>query len=179
MFRSVALLACAAVVSAVKEHDNWIYFDSNVTLAVTFDEANHSITHGQPYSGAKGSGHGVLVKAGRHKSSEVAAAFVFDVTAANVIATRHFIDEFPKELNFAVFGNLTLTDPNNNASVTCNNFRMAQGHYETHNNWWLGASYCISVPTTGVMKCSCGLKKVEFHTESKDSDHIYVLFRDD
>eukprot|EP01060_Flectonema_neradi_P021385 TRINITY_DN2898_c4_g1_i2.p1 TRINITY_DN2898_c4_g1~~TRINITY_DN2898_c4_g1_i2.p1 ORF type:complete len:176 (+),score=40.31 TRINITY_DN2898_c4_g1_i2:226-753(+) len=175
MYASVAAVFAFLAVSAQakEEHDNWIYFDGNSSLTVNFSLDHHSITKGQPYSGVSVSGNGIKVRAGRHESEECAAAFVDGVTALNVLATKHMIDALPHKLNFAIFGNLTLTGSNNN-TVECRNFRIAQGHYDTTNNWWMGAEYCVTAPTTQKMTCECS-QKVEFHGLDK-SDKMYALF---
>eukprot|EP01061_Rhynchopus_euleeides_P043399 TRINITY_DN7578_c0_g1_i1.p1 TRINITY_DN7578_c0_g1~~TRINITY_DN7578_c0_g1_i1.p1 ORF type:complete len:197 (+),score=66.18 TRINITY_DN7578_c0_g1_i1:56-592(+) len=173
---AVALLAvalCATPAMSKELHNNWIYFDSNATATVDFALDSYKVTSGQPYDGVHSEKEGVCIRAGRHKSTEVAAEFVYGITLASVLATEHFVDALPHELNFAVFGNLTITVANE--SVTCNNFRMAQGHYSTHNNWWMGGAECASVPTTGKMSCLCSKRNVEFHSESK-SDRMFVLF---
>ena len=166
----LALFACTA--QAKKEHDNWVYFEGNGTLTANFSVDHYAITKGQPYGGVTQSGNGIKVSAGRHGSEECAAAFVDGVILVNLLATKNMIDMLPHELNFGIFGNLTLRT--GNKSVTCQNFRIAQGHYGTTNNWWMGAPYCITAPTTQKMTCYCP-QKVVFHGLGK-SDKMYALF---
>eukprot|EP00756_Hemistasia_phaeocysticola_P058455 Hpha_TRINITY_DN35088_c0_g1::TRINITY_DN35088_c0_g1_i1::g.82708::m.82708 len=168
----LALLAAVVGSSAKEVHNNWIYFDGNATVTVNFSLSHYVITDKQPYEGVSVSGDGIKVRAGRKETAPVAAAFVKGVTAINVLATEHMLDALPHKLNFAIFGNLTLSVGGTTAE--CVNFRIAQGHYSTHNNWWMGGDNCVATPTTQKMTCRCSGMSLEFHSEGK-SDHIYLL----
>lgn len=157
-------------------HDNNVYFDSNVSVTTTFVLQRYAISSGQPFKGVTFSGSVLDVHAGRHGSTGPAAQFIDDLTLLNMLASTHFLDAEPKELNFAVFGTLNITLGTKRYSLP--NFRIAQGHYSFTNNWWFAADYCINDPATGGVTLVCKIPgfhagKLQFHGES--SDHIYVI----
>lgn len=174
------LCACAALAAAAPAdvgatmHDNYVYFDSNVSVTATFSLDRFAVSGGQPFKGVTFSGSALDVLAGRHGSTGPAAEFIDDMTLLNMVASTHILAEEPKELNFAVFGTFNLTL--GSAHYVLPNFRIAQGHYATTNNWWIAASYCTNDPATGSVTLVCHVPtggKVQFHGES--SDHFYVL----
>jgi len=79
--------------------------------SVQFDETSHSISQGQPYEGVFTLGYYLDVKAGRHGSEEVAHDFNAGVTPDNALGLATFSPDtpLPSELNFAVFGTLSVT----------------------------------------------------------------------
>eukprot|EP01059_Diplonema_ambulator_P004460 TRINITY_DN1416_c0_g1_i5.p1 TRINITY_DN1416_c0_g1~~TRINITY_DN1416_c0_g1_i5.p1 ORF type:complete len:177 (+),score=55.19 TRINITY_DN1416_c0_g1_i5:364-894(+) len=166
-------LMFASLAAAADMKDNWIYFDTNGTATVSFAAESHSITEGQPWGGVSSQKNGILVKAGRQGSAGVAAAFVTGVTIVNVLVTDHVIDALPHDMNFAIFGNLTVSFSTGETAV-CDNFRLGQGHHETSNNWWMGSERCTSVPTTQKMTCFCKGTNLVFKPEG-DNDRMYVL----
>eukprot|EP01064_Diplonema_japonicum_P008144 TRINITY_DN15657_c4_g1_i1.p1 TRINITY_DN15657_c4_g1~~TRINITY_DN15657_c4_g1_i1.p1 ORF type:complete len:190 (+),score=24.27 TRINITY_DN15657_c4_g1_i1:42-572(+) len=172
MLRVCLLFVAAAGVLAEDMKDNWVYFDGNGTVKVNFSLTTHAVSSGQPWGGVSVQGDGLLVKAGRHGTTSVAAAFVDGLSLLNVLPTEHALDALPHDLNFAIFGNLTLTFGTQKA--VCSDFRIAQGHYSTHNNWWMGSPTCEATPTTQRMTCLCHGTNVQFHS-SGSSDHINAL----
>eukprot|EP01059_Diplonema_ambulator_P004456 TRINITY_DN1416_c0_g1_i1.p2 TRINITY_DN1416_c0_g1~~TRINITY_DN1416_c0_g1_i1.p2 ORF type:complete len:177 (+),score=48.55 TRINITY_DN1416_c0_g1_i1:58-588(+) len=166
-------LLFASLAAAEDLKDNWIYFDTNGTAKVNFTVGSHSITGGEPWGGVTEQGNGILIKAGRKNSAGVAAAFVNGISVANVLVTNHVIDALPHDMNFAIFGNLTVSFSTGETAV-CNNFRVGQGHYTAHNNWWMGSARCESTPTTQKMTCLCEGTNLEFHAEGID-ERMYVL----
>lgn len=125
-----------------KEHDNDVYFAITGVNSFSFTETGHSITSGEPYSGASGSVSDagskakITVKAGRKGSSDVADWFKTQVGSGQTIVCDSK-GNFPDKLNFAVQGTMTIgTDE---GTYTCENVIVAQGHFGVNNNWWMGS----------------------------------------
>eukprot|EP01064_Diplonema_japonicum_P009116 TRINITY_DN1658_c0_g2_i2.p1 TRINITY_DN1658_c0_g2~~TRINITY_DN1658_c0_g2_i2.p1 ORF type:complete len:199 (+),score=39.45 TRINITY_DN1658_c0_g2_i2:62-598(+) len=167
---AVCLMMASVVSAEVK--NNWMYFESNVTVTVNFSANYYTVTKGEKWEGVSAKENGVLVKCGRKKSAEVAAEFIDGLAVVNAIATQHEIETLPHELDFSIFGNLTITMAGRTA--VCTNFRMGRGHYADYDNWWLASSKCEATPTTHRMTCICQGMNLQFHSENK-SDKIVVL----
>ena len=136
-----------------KIHDNYVSFDG--VSSVQFSETSHSITDGQPYGGVAFSDNWLDVKAGRHESSEVADDFNDGITGDKALGLCTMSDSLPEELNFAVFGTLTI------GSTDCQEIRLAQGHRPPGiNNWWLAGAQCVLDGRS--LKCPCGDSNVTF-----------------
>ncbi len=137
------LLSCAMSVAAqaAKEHDNQMFIAINGVTAFNFAETGHSITSGQPYGGTtsgvskSGAQVQITVKAGRKGSTTPATWFMQQVGSGQTLVCDTS-GSFPKDLNFAVEGNITMTVGGKN--ITCNNVLVAQGNFLTVNNWWMG-----------------------------------------
>jgi hypothetical protein len=163
------------------EDANYVNFVG--VTAVGFELDHYSITAGQSFDGVTASGPQTLdVSAGRQGSSGPAADFGAGLEILNVMgldtAWPH-LTTLPADLNFAIFGNLTLefTDPTDNSTTaaTCRDVRLGQGHTGFDNNWWLGDAECITVPDSGRLTCSIlGCKPaVEFF--AGDDDHSFQV----
>ena len=126
----------------IKIHDNEFIFNIEGLSDVSFTEKDHSISHGQPYDGVICHGKTLVVKAGRHKTSDVAKWFINSAGSGGMIA-KTFNDRQPSELNFAVRGKLTLKV--NGIVHTIDDFLLGQGSYGNHNNWWIGSKDMIGV----------------------------------
>ncbi len=48
--------------------------------------------------------------------------------------------DMPKELNFAMYGDLTFEIANER--YKCQNYIIAQGSVMTRENWWIGSTEC-------------------------------------
>lgn len=95
------------------------------------------ISKTQPWGGVSYSGNTITVKAGRHKTSEVADWFNDGLKAENMIPSSVTTDGTPGSLNFAIKAQLVLT--NNTVTLTIDNFRFGQGSTPgSRNNWWMG-----------------------------------------
>ena len=127
--------------------DNEFTFNFPGLTQVDFQERDHSISTGQPYGGVsiKGSDT-VIIKAGRHKTAQVAHWFHDAINGGGAIALTYG-DTSPKELNFAVRGTLTLVI--NGVTYTAQNFVLAQGSSEG-NNWWLGSAQMSGITHSDV-----------------------------
>lgn len=174
---SVTVASVEFDVEGKKIHSNHFYFDSNSTVVVQFIVNRTVITHGQPYKGVDCEGNRVTVHAGRKGSSEPAAEFNDGISLLNMVATEKILDAEPKDLNFVVFGTLSLAfaggDP-----ITCHDFRLGQGHVLFTNNWWLGSPKLLFDGGDLVYSCvdKIGLPAaVQFHVEDHKSDRINVL----
>jgi hypothetical protein len=118
------------------EHDNWVLLTPDWgNPPLSFALADHSITSGQPWSGVstgtQGSSWGLDAKAGRSKSSGVANWFQSHASHAVCATWPSNTDDWPKELNFAFTGTLTING-------TGYPITIGQGSVPPHNNWWLG-----------------------------------------
>lgn len=142
----------------IKIHDNEFVFNIEGLSDVSFTEKDHCISHGQPYEGVTCHGKTLVVKAGRHKTSDVSHWFMNNAHGGGVIA-KTFNDHQPAELNFAVRGKLTLTV--NGTKYTIDDFLIGQGSYASHNNWWIGSKDMIGVTWGGTvdLKYAEGLAK--------------------
>ena len=151
----------AAPAFAVKEHDNKVYFDGPVLQAVSFQTAaqnGHSITPKQPYSGVSAAieqGQIMLnVRAGRKKSSEVSNWFKSVIGGGQTLACDSS-GTYPKELNFAVRGDLSFTM--NNRKITCKDMVIGQGSFGANNNWWVSGPNMkgIHISISGATALTC------------------------
>lgn len=130
---------------------------------VSYVEASHDVTSGQPYSPATSSYQtpvlDIEINAGRKGSSGPAQWFL-DETQQTVIPTATNSDSTPGSLNFASCGMLTVTF--DDGTETSDPFCVGQGHVENPtaylevgeagNNWWAGGSgwsmdYCMTNPS--------------------------------
>lgn len=125
-------------------HSNSVILDSDLIESVEYIEGTFVISSGQPYESGptpKNQGKGVweiTVNCGRHKTSEVANKF-------DSLCGGEYHEYAPKggggtpdELNF-MFG-LTVTFKN----ATPVTLYLAQGHYSSHNNWWIGGQNVVN-----------------------------------
>ena len=129
---------------------------------------SHSITDGQPFNGLSINGNDIDVKAGRKGSSGPAATFKAGLQLENVMAKTFILSQMPAKLNFAISGDITFTF--GSTAVTCKDFHMGRGH----NNWWVGAKYCVHIPTTGQMTCACnGILGAKLYLSLGDDDHTF------
>jgi hypothetical protein len=160
-----------------KVHDNKFYFESNSSVSVSVTVNRFEITHGQPYHGVFASGNEINIKAGRKGSSGPAAAFNDGVSLVNMLATEKILDAEPKDLNFVMFANISITF-DNSLTLECQDFRLGQGHVLFTNNWWIASKNCLW--DGGDVVCTCTKDggwetgAIQFHIIDK-SDKIYVL----
>jgi hypothetical protein len=138
---SLAVLAVTTVAAvAATEHDNDAFFAINGLQSFTFSETSHSITSGQPYSGASASvssGKGqITVKAGRKASDSVAAWFRQQVGSGQTLVCDTK-GTYPDQLNFAVEGTMSIGS-SDGKTIECDNIVVAQGNFGQFNNWWMG-----------------------------------------
>ena len=121
----------------VSAHDNYVYFED--VYGFSFHVKDHSISSGQPFdgvtSGMAGSNGYMKVRAGRHKTSDVADWFKDRADVA--VGDRVAVDSWPSELNFAVYGDLVVKGSNGN-DVKCTDIVIGQGSTGSFNNWWIG-----------------------------------------
>jgi hypothetical protein len=114
------------------------YAAGTTSIEITnFKNYDHSITAGQTFDHAFLEKPGMLaVVAGRDGSS----------TPVDWLKQKHFaLKENPKELNFALAGDLILDARNVSSgggheytgSLTCTQVALAQGHGRTRNDWWM------------------------------------------
>ena len=140
--------------------------------SVQFHETSHSITQGQPYEGVFTLGYYLDVRAGRHESEEVAHDFNAGITPDNAwgLLSRAVL---PRELNFAVFGNMSVTI--DDATRVCTDMRLAQGHAGTENNWWIAGTKCHHQNGDTGLTCPCSHTNVTFH-QCGAQNYFYVEF---
>ena len=156
-----------------KIRDNYVYFyqtngpDATAVQSVRFHETSHSITQGQPYDGVFTLGYYLDVRAGRHGSEEVAHDFNAGISPDNALGlwTSGQDPPLPAELNFAVFGTMSVTI--DDATRVCPDLRIAQGHLFHENNWWIAGTKCYrqDYGNSGhnpPLTCPCGHTNVTF-----------------
>ena len=148
--------------------------------SVYFDETSYSITDGQPYEGVISNVDGCMldVRAGRHGSSQVADDFKAGITANNALGLMTQYATLPSELNFAVFGNLSVTI--DDTTRDCQEIRLAQGHHSDYNNWWLAGTNCFhhnDDDKEHFIKCQCGHSHVFFGSEVIHPHQYDNMFR--
>jgi len=167
VFLAVVAITC---INATEIHDNHVFFIGPDSFS--FSMKGHSITSGQPWDGVSVSGNDMVVKAGRHKSSGPAADFKSGLKFLNTIGLDSRLDQMPEELNFAIWGDATFKF--GSKDVTCDGFKIGQGSAGSSNNWWAGASSCISVPLTHQMTCKCGgILGTKVYISAGDDDHHF------
>ena len=138
----LVLFAASLSADAASLRDNYIYFAIAGLQSFSFSATGYNITPKQPYNGAtsgvskSGEQAFINVRAGRKKSTQVANWFKQQVGAGQTLVCDS-AGTYPTDLNFAVQGtlNVTLVD---GTSVTCDNVIVAQGHFGSDNNWWMG-----------------------------------------
>ena len=143
---------------------------------------SHDITSGQPFDGVTFSGDTMDVKAGRHGSGAPAATFMAGVSVQNIMGLDVTLNMSPEALNFVVLGDMKFTFEDG-SSYTCPDFRVAQGHSVTSNNWWVGSKDCMHVPETHQIKCCCGashlcnpvLDNYGISITAGDNDHMFEI----
>jgi len=161
--------------SRVQTHDNYVTFSEST---IEFDLKGHDISSGQPYTGVSVSGDTMDVVAGRHGSSEPAAAFSVGLSSSNVFGldVKHeHRTSFPQDLNFFVYGTMTFVI--DSTPYTCLDFRIGQGHHDSDNNWWVASSECVSKNHDHFL-CTCGRTgKNEYAIEifPGDDDHTFIV----
>ena len=137
---AAALAAATFAATAATQHNNDVFFAINGLKSFSFQETAHSVTSGQPYggttSGVSGGKGKITVKAGRKGSTSVASWFKQQVGAGQTLVCDSK-GTYPDALNFAVQGTLTIGSVNGK-TITCDNIIVAQGHFGTTNNWWMG-----------------------------------------
>jgi hypothetical protein len=121
-----------------KLRDNEVQFRLTGISIQAFDVTDHSITPGQPYEGVTVAASDKLnVRAGREKSEKVGQWFKSTANTGVVIGCSAHSD-YPKELNFAILGNLKFISGGTTYNV--NDVLLAQGRQRdrSRNNWWIG-----------------------------------------
>ncbi len=103
-FSSVILLLITTPALAISS--NSFFFDSNVSISLSFNVTRYAITAGQQWGGVTTTGNQVVVLADRSGSPEVAAQFTDGLDILNMFPTEHVIDGKPADLNFAAIGTL-------------------------------------------------------------------------
>ena len=160
-----------------KIRDNYVYFyqtSGTAVQSVRFHETSHSITQGQPYDGVFTLGYYLDVRAGRHGSEEVAHDFNAGISPDNALglATSAQHPPLPAELNFAVFGTMSVTI--DDATRVCPDMQIAQGHANVENNWWIAGTKCyrqdVGVDYGLRLRCPCGHTNVTFSPGSWEYD---------
>ena len=138
--------------------------------SVRFHETKHSITQGQPYDGVFTLGYYLDVRAGRHGSEEVAHDFNAGISGDNALglATSTQYPPLPAELNFAVFGTMSVTI--DDATRVCPDMRIAQGHHFDQNNWWIAGTKCYRQDHKRRLRCPCGHTNVTFSPGNRQWD---------
>ena len=160
-----------------KIRDNYVYFyqtSGTAVQSVRFHETSHSITQGQPYDGVFTLGYYLDVRAGRHGSQEVAHDFNAGISPDNALGldTSNLNPPLPAELNFAVFGTMSVTI--DDATRVCPDMRIAQGHLFTENNWWIAGTKCYGQDYG--LRCPCGHTNVTFSPKKYEQYNFYVQF---
>lgn len=122
-----------------EQHDNAVIFNGaagNAIIGIDFEPTQCAVSAGQPFGGivTDGKGTQMLIKAGRHKTAAVAAAFKQGMDELQALESGGTLDLLPEELNFAVMGMITFKFQSG-AVKRCANFRVAQGSDAFRNNW--------------------------------------------
>ena len=150
--------------------ENYFYLKSNSSVTLYFNMSSYDITSGEKWEGLSVDGDHILIKANRKNSGEVAAYFENGLNPTDMFPTNNVVDVEPDELNFAVKGNLSIR-LSAYGLYDCGSFRLAQGHYTAHNNWWLAFP---SGATDKVVDCvNNGQKaKLQFHGIEDDTEYV-------
>ena len=168
-----------------KVQDNTLTFNrtGNSTLdlsALSFQGYWYTVTEGQPVDPNcftitdKTTLH---FKAGRHGSTGVADVFMKGNSETTVIRTGGVLSRStPKKLNFAFEGAATFefSDANSGAVLSISQaIRIAQGHKDFFNNWWIGHDQCTESAGFALL---CG--PLLFLTAHTDAFLVYYLKRE-
>lgn len=136
-----ALLAAGLVADAATEHDNLVNFDITGIKRFEFKTTGHSVTAGQPFGGATTKIRVVYqsaqmnVRAGRKGSGSVADWFRTQVGSGAAVSGKTS-DAFPKSLNFALEGTLSMLV--DGKTTKCDKILFAQGKHGGYHDWWIG-----------------------------------------
>jgi hypothetical protein len=180
-----ALLTATFTATAATQHDNYVYFALAGVQYFFYAPIAVNITKGQPYGGTTsgvsqaGTQGYILVKAGRKGSHGVAQWFQQQVGAGQTLVCNSTAT-FPKELNFALEGSLTMQV--NDKTITCDNILVAQG--SPFENWWMGgpnmAGAHIGPSGATVQKCSVSGSvfgaEVIFSPQTPCNNHFNIGF---
>lgn len=160
------------VIASTEKHDNEIIFDIPNLTSFSFNTDDYMVSAGQPIDPPPfqtSMPHldyaSILVKAGRHKTIDVASWYrdkhgtilgqYFSVACS--IGFHQLTPTTPDALNFAFQGDLIFHSDGH--EITCSNMVMGQGSKTTWhdgvphstNNWWVGHKDMISghIPSVG------------------------------
>lgn len=128
-------------------HDNDIVINGGMVTAVQYVDNSLVISEGQPSSPPpsitqKGSKWTITMDCGRHGTSSVADSFnKYCGGKHHEYAPDGGGGGTPDKLNFYFRVNLTIEL--NGQSYDVNNVCLAQGHYATTNNWWIGGANVV------------------------------------
>lgn len=124
-------------------HDNHVYFDRAGIETFKFTLKAHEITSGKSFgkveSGVNDAGMPyIMVEADRKKSEPVAAWFREKAKGGETLGNSS--DPYPKELNFAIQGDLEVKVVGGK-TILCDDIVIGQGSYGTSNNWWVSGPH--------------------------------------
>lgn len=141
-FLTCAIIACAALPSPGQADDsNKVFFAIAGVSKFQFTETAHSAEPEKKYRGTTssvvdpGAKAVIVVHANHAKSKNIANWFKTQVGSGQTLVCDSK-GTFPEKLNFAVKGTLKMTIGDKN--ITCQDILVAQGHFGTTNNWWMG-----------------------------------------
>ena len=132
-------------------HDNIVYFEISNVKELKFEYLDHAVSKGSKFDtnietelSKDGLKWRMCIKADRHGTSEVAKWFKDQITnhgtQTGAAVGCDSYDDMPGGLNFAVKGNLIVTNPAGR-KIKIPNVIIAQGHNaRSHNNWWIGGA---------------------------------------
>jgi hypothetical protein len=162
----------------VTARTNAVRFETSSNLSLQgFSYVDHSITDGQPFDkNIKRSGDTLIVSAGRSGS----------VTPVDWLKGKGYqVDASEPDLNFAVIGNLVLSDsdPDDPGTLTCKGIALAQGNgaFFGANFWWVYSNVSGSnYDEGGLTKIRCEGGGLEYDVEVQhiyNHDHTFRLMK--
>jgi hypothetical protein len=156
----------------VTARTNAVRFETSSNLSLQgFSYVDHSITDGQPFDkNIKTSGDTLTVSAGRKSS----------VTPVDWLKGKGYqIGASEPDLNFAVIGNLVLSDsdPDDPGTLTCKGIALAQAGLVLGlaNSWALYSNVSGSNGEGGLTKILCEGGGLEYYVSLEESGHSFRL----
>lgn len=193
---NVLLILCFFITSGVAQadtiHQNVVNFHGFGNGNISFALTQFMITNGQPYSNqidASGTGE-LIINAGRHDSSQVvnelnSVGLPYALTGSNVNSkgvlqadtVAASWDDIPSELNFAIYG--TLTVYSNNTEYVCPGVAIGQGSRSLGgNNWWFFSNQAVGgyVKSNQYICLKCNNGNIEL--QNSTSDNLFINIPD-
>jgi hypothetical protein len=155
----------------VTARTNVVRFEPSSNLSLQgFSYVDHSITDGQPFDkNIKTSGDTLTVRAGRSDS----------VTPVDWLKGKGYqVDASEPVLNFAVVGNLVLSDsdPDDPGTLTCKGIALAQAGTGFGTNFWsVYSNVSGSNGEGGLTKILCEGGGLEYYVSLEESGHSFRL----
>ncbi|MCY4176997.1 MAG: hypothetical protein OXD32_00670 [Endozoicomonadaceae bacterium] len=157
-----------------KVHKNTVSFVGKSFQSISFYMDKYCITRNQPFHGISVDRKKIVVRAGRHRSLDIANCF-WRWTNTSSYPDMHL-------LNFSIGGTLVLSSGTKTLALF-EDCALGQGHSGAKNNWWFGGIHCryhdrhANVPYGRTdREADCLSEKKEHWCFTRKYSHINKIF---